>query len=81
VYHATSDAEGAFSFDGVPSGTYVLHIDAGTIEPGRNYGASDHLISLDSTAKYSSLVLKHKDAGAGSCGGTGLELQLSSDKS
>jgi Carboxypeptidase regulatory-like domain len=75
VYHATSDANGAFSFDGIPNGTYVLHIDAGTIEPGRTYEASEHLISLSSTAKYNSLVLKRQEAGGGGCGGTGLELQ------
>lgn len=81
VYHAISDANGAFSFDGIPNGTYVLHIDAGTIEPGRTYEASAHLISLGSTAKYNSLVLKRQEAGGGSCGGTGLEPQVSGDNS
>jgi Carboxypeptidase regulatory-like domain/Prealbumin-like fold domain len=75
VYHAKSNAEGAFSFDGVPSGTYVLHIDAGTIEADRVYDASDHLIRLDSTGKRDSLLLKRREAGGGSCGGTSLELQ------
>lgn len=76
VYQTMSDANGAFAFDGVPSGTYVLHIDAGA-----DYEASDHLIRLDPTAKPGSLLLKHREAGAGSCGGTGLELQVSSDNS
>jgi hypothetical protein len=78
VYHTTSDAHGAFAFDGIPSGTYVLHIDAGKVEPDRDYEASTHLISLGSTAKRDSLLLKRREAGGGSCGGTSLELQESS---
>jgi len=81
VYHTTSDADGAFAFDGIPSGTYVLHIDAGKVEPDRDYEASDHLISLGSTAKGDSLLLKRREAGGGSCGGTRLELQESSASS
>ena len=81
VYHTTSDASGAFSFDGIPNGTYVLHIDAGKIEPDHNYEASDHLINLSSTAKHNSLVLRRDEVASGSCGGTGLELQVSGDKS
>jgi hypothetical protein len=78
VYHTTSDANGAFAFDGIPNGTYVLHIDAGKIEPDHNYEASDHLISLGSTVKHDSLILKRQEAGGGSCGGTGFELHESS---
>jgi len=79
VYHMTSDANGAFAFDGIPNGTYVLHIDAGKVEPDREYEASDHLISLSSTAKRNSLLLKRREASGGSCGGTSLELQEASD--
>ena len=75
VYHTTSDANGAFAFDGIPKGTYVLHIDAGKAEPDRSYEASDHLVSLGSTAKHNSLLLKRQEASGGSCGGTSLELQ------
>lgn len=81
VYHTTSDANGAFAFDGIPNGTYVLHIDAGKVEPDRDYEASDHLVSLGSTAKRNSLLLKRQEASGGSCGGTSLELQESSDNS
>jgi len=75
VYHSTSDANGAFAFDGIPNGTYVLHIDAGMVEPGREYEASDHLIALGATARRDSLLLKRQEASGGSCGGTTLELQ------
>jgi hypothetical protein len=81
VYRTTSEADGAFAFDGIPYGTYVLHIDAGKVESDRDYKASDHLVSLRSTAKRSSLLLKRQEASGGSCGGTSLELQESSDNS
>jgi len=81
VYHTTSDANGAFAFDGIPSGTYVLHIDAGKVEPDRDYEASDHLIKLGSAARGGSLLLKRREASGGSCGGTSLELQESRDNS
>jgi hypothetical protein len=81
VYHTTSDANGAFAFDGIPNGTYVLHIDAGKVEPDRDYEASNHLVSLGSTAKRNSLLLKRQEASGGSCGGTSLELRESSDNS
>jgi len=81
VYYTTSDANGAFAFDGIPNGTYVLHIDAGKIEPDRDYEASDHLVSLGSSAKRNSLLLKRQEDGGGSCGGMSLELQESSDNS
>ena len=81
VYHATSDANGAFAFDGIPNGTYVLHIDAGKVEPDRDYEASDQLVRLGSTAKRDSLLLKRQEASGGGCGGTSLELQESSDNS
>jgi hypothetical protein len=79
VYHRTSDANGAFAFDRIPAGTYVLHIDAGKVVPDRAYEASDHLIALGSSARRDSLLLKRREAGAGSCGGTSLELQDSTD--
>jgi hypothetical protein len=75
VYHTTSDTNGAFAFDGIPNGTYALHIDAGKVEPDREYEASEHLIALGSSAKRDSLLLKRREASGGSCGGTSLELQ------
>jgi hypothetical protein len=81
VYHTTSDANGAFAFDGIPNGTYVLHIDAGKVEPDHDFEESNHLVSLGSTAKRDSLLLKRQEASGGSCGGTSLELEESSDNS
>ena len=81
VYRTTSDANGAFAFDGIPNGTYLLHIDAGKVEPDHDYDASDHLISLGPTAKRDSLLLKRQEGSGGSCGGTSLELQESTDNS
>lgn len=75
VYHTISDDNGAFTFDGMPDGTYVLHIDAGRVGSDREYDASDHLIALGSSARRNSLVLKRREASGGSCGGTSLELQ------
>jgi len=81
LYYTTSDANGFFAFDGIPNGTYALHVDAGKVEPGRDYEASDQLVSLGSTAKRNSLLLRRREAGGGSCGGTSLEVQDSSDNS
>ena len=67
VYHTTSDASAAFAFDGVPNGTYVLHIDAGKVKPDRDYEASNHLVSLGSTTKRNSLLLRRREAGGDSC--------------
>lgn len=74
-YTAASDADGTFAFDGIPSGTYVLHIDAGRVPPDREYEATDLLVALDSNARRDSLLLKRREPSGGSCGGTSLELQ------
>jgi hypothetical protein len=81
VYHTISDANGGFAFDGIPNGTYVLHIDAGKVAPKGDYGASDLLVSLGPTANRDSLLLKRQEASGGSCGGASLALQESSDNS
>jgi hypothetical protein len=74
IYLASSDEDGRFSFEGVASGTYVLHIEGGAAGD-RSYDETDQLIRLDDIAIRSSLVLKRRDAGGGSCGGTELDLQ------
>jgi hypothetical protein len=70
-----SDAEGHFSFRGVPEGTYVLHIEAGTASGARDYESTDVLFRSSGTAKQRSLLLKRREGFPGSCGGTSLELQ------
>ena len=77
AYSTLSDGDGHFSFGAIPNGIYVLHIESGTAPGGRDFESSDHLIRLSDTdtAKGDMLLLSHRDAGAGSCGGTHLELQ------
>jgi hypothetical protein len=74
IYQASSDQGGRFSFEGVPSGTYVLHIEGGAAGD-RNYDATDQLIRLDDSATRNFLVFKRRDGGGGSCGGTELDLE------
>jgi hypothetical protein len=80
VYHSISDGNGAFAFNGIPDDTYVLHIDAGVVEPGREYEASDHLIALGTAARRDSLLLKRREASGGTCGGTTLVLQENAEQ-
>ncbi len=75
VYNSVSDDNGDFAFDSAPKGIYVLHIDGGTVSRDRDYDPSDILIRLSDTATRDSLLLKRREAGGGSCGGTYLELQ------
>jgi len=74
IYLASSDQDGRFSFEGVASGTYVLHIDGGAAGD-RIYDATDQLIRLDNTSTRSFLLFKRREGGGGSCGGTELDLQ------
>lgn len=75
VYNTSLNADGTFGFEGVPPGTYVLHVDAGRVGPDREYDASDLLIALAPSAKRDALLLRRQEPGGGSCGGTSLELQ------
>jgi hypothetical protein len=75
VYTAVSDANGHFAFDHVPDGTYVLHIDAGTASEGRPFDATDLLVRFSNTAKRSTLLVSRREPGGGSCGGTSLEIE------
>lgn len=74
VYLATSDKEGKFSYEALPSATYVLHIEGGAAGE-RNYDATDQLISLDTGAARNWLTFKRRNGGGGSCGGTELDLE------
>lgn len=70
-----TDDKGKFSYPGIPTGTYVLHIDSGTAPGGREYDSSDIVIVLADKARLDTLRLVRREAGGGSCGGTSLELQ------
>jgi hypothetical protein len=75
VYSTESDAEGHFTFGQIPPGTYVLHVEGGTVTNGRDYESTDLLVALGDTAKWDTLLLSRREAGGGSCGGTYLELR------
>jgi hypothetical protein len=75
VYSAESDADGYFTLGQMPPGTYVLHVDGGTVTNGREYEPTDLLVALGETAKWDSLLLSRRDGGGGSCGGAYLELR------
>jgi hypothetical protein len=72
VYSTVSNQSGAFAFDEVPAGTYVLHVEGGA--SGRDYDATDLLIRLGPTATRDAVDLTRREAGGGSCGGASLEL-------
>ena len=77
AYSTESGVDGHFSFGQLPAGTYVLHIDGGTVSNGRDYESTDLLVALSEKAKWDTLLLSRRDAGGGSCGGTYLELRNS----
>jgi hypothetical protein len=79
VYRTTSDHDGDFSFDAIPNGKYVLHVERGITDAGRNYESTDQLINLSETARPSSLVLEWREASGGSCGGASLQLRDSAN--
>jgi hypothetical protein len=74
IYTTTSGNQGDFTFEAIPAGIYVLHIEGGNAGD-RGYDATDQLIELSAQASRSTLLLTRREAGGGSCGGTPLELQ------
>lgn len=71
-----SNGNGSFAFASMPSGKYVLHVEGGKALV-RDYDEADLLIKVASNAKWNTLSLTRREAGAGSCGGTYLELRAS----
>jgi hypothetical protein len=72
AYMTTSDKDGQFSFEGLPNGTYVLHIQGG--KAGEfTYDPTESVIKLAGSAKRSELLFK---GGPSGCGGNELALQL-----
>jgi hypothetical protein len=72
VYVTASDKDGRFSFEGLPNGTYVLHIQGGSAEEF-TYDPADSVVELAASAKRSELLFK---GGPSGCGGNELALQL-----
>jgi len=56
AYRSSSNESGGFSFDDVPSGTYVLHIEGGSAGE-RSYDATDLLLKVSRKASRRSLLL------------------------
>jgi hypothetical protein len=71
VYATTSDNNGQFSYDAIPSGRYALHIEGGTAGDSP-YDSTDELIELNQQARFNALRLVRTEGG---CGGTTLELR------
>jgi len=61
----TTDADGSFSFSGVPDGVYVLHVDAGKSRSGIAHEHSDQMIRVSASAKADDLDW---ELGAAICG-------------
>jgi len=74
VFNTLSDAGGVFSFESIPDGIYVLHVQGGRAG-AREYDSADILIRRSDRAAFNSVVLTRRDAGGGSCGGTSMELR------
>jgi hypothetical protein len=72
VYLTTSDQDGHFFFEGLPSGTYVLHIEGGSAREF-TYDPTDSVVELTNTAKLGELLFR---GGPSGCGRNELELQL-----
>ena len=79
TYTTLSDEGGSFAFDSIPHGKYVLHVEGGRT-PTREYDSADLLINLSPEAKWNTLLLTRRDPGAGSCGGTSLDLKANADR-
>lgn len=72
LYSTTSDHDGHFFFEGLPEGTYVLHVE-GASTGDHAYDPTDSVIELNNTAKRTELLFK---GGPSGCGGDGLALDL-----
>lgn len=72
VYMTTSDQDGHFFFEGLPNGTYVLHIEGGSAGEF-TYDPANSVVELTNIAKRGELLFK---GGPSGCGGNELALQL-----
>jgi hypothetical protein len=72
---AISDENGDFTFPDVPNGTYVLHVNGGSLKSGSAYDSTDLLIKVNEKAMWDALLLTNRAAGGGSCGGMSLDVR------
>jgi len=75
AYTAISDENGHFTFPDVSDGTYVLHVNAGSLKSGSAYDSTDLLIKVNAKALWDALLLTNRAAGGGSCGGMSLDVR------
>jgi hypothetical protein len=73
VYKTTSDQDGRFLFEGLPNGTYVLHIEGGNAAEF-TYSPANEILKIDNLAKRNELVFRGSPNGCGD--GNHLELQI-----
>lgn len=74
MFTTRTDADGHFVFDHVPKGMYVLHIDGPVERTGSSLDVEGILVEFSNKARLDTIALEHRDAGGGSCGGTGIDL-------
>lgn len=70
-YTTVTKNDGSFSFEGVPDGVYVLHLDAGQSTTGKSYGREDYLLSIAAKAEPDTLTWI---LNAGMCGGSDMKM-------
>lgn len=75
AYRALSDSNGQFLFSDVPQGAYVLHVDGGGVQGNAGYEGADLLVKVSPKADGDELLLSHREAGGGSCGGLSLKVR------
>lgn len=68
IYTETSGNQGDFSFESVPAGTYVLHVEGGSAGD-RGYDATDQLIEVSPQASRNSLCSREETQAAGAAVG------------
>jgi hypothetical protein len=72
LYMTTSDKDGHFFFEGLPNGTYVLHIEGGSAGEFI-YDPANSVVELNNSAKRGELLFK---GGPSGCAGNELALQV-----
>ncbi|QOY87435.1 MSCRAMM family protein [Paludibaculum fermentans] len=72
VLKTKSDADGNFVFDPLRDGQYVLRVEGGA--SNRDFAFVDMLVHVSSKAQGDRLILTKSDAGAGTCGGTSVQI-------